>query len=89
MVQEYPRESIEYVFFDELMVDGQAPPGAVEYSLSRPLGRPVLWAPLVVQGGKFCFLLTGLLDPGPWKVWVRVPDAPEASVIEAGQIVIT
>ena len=89
MTQEYPRESVEYVFFDEVKVDGQDPPGTVEYSLSRPLDRPVVWAQLTVVSGKYAFLLTGLREPGPWKVWVRVPDSPEASVIEAGQIVLT
>lgn len=89
MTQEYPRESIEYVFFDELLINGAPPQGVVQYSLSRSLERPVVWNNMTVQNGKYCFLLTGVLDPGPWKVWCRVPDSPEASVIEVGVITIT
>lgn len=89
MTQEYPRESVEYVWFDELLLDGAPPTGEVEYSLSRPLDRPEVWNIVVQDSGKYGFLLQGDLEPGQWKVWVRVAGSPELSVIEAGRITIT
>lgn len=91
MTQQYPRESKEYVFFEELRLNGADFVGAIEYSLTQGLARPLVWSAVGIQNGKRAFLLPGdnELDPGHWKVWVRVPDAPESSVIEAGTIEIT
>lgn len=89
---DYPRETEEYVFFDELLVNGVEPAASiVEYALTRGLARPQPgdWAAVVDQAGRKSFLLDGTLDPGKYKVWVRVIDSPEKSVIEAGYINIT
>lgn len=84
----YPRESVEYVYFKELSVHGTVPMIA-EYAIARAAERPQVWAPLQRINNKFAFLLPGTLDPGRYRVYVRVPDAPETTVTEAGEIEIT
>lgn len=88
----YPRESVEYVFFKQLTIDGQAPSGVIEYAMTRgSVLRPEEddWGQVVSVSGKYAFLLPGNLEPGSYKVWVRPENSPEMPVIEAGYIRIT
>lgn len=88
---DYPRETTEYVFFDELLINGVTPSGLIQFNLTRGLDRPdpEEWGEVTEQAGKKCFLLPPQPKAGPLKVWVRAADAPEATVIEAGFINIT
>lgn len=83
----YPRETVEYVYFDQLTANGETPVVA-EYSLTAGLARPTNWQTLSIIGGRFAFLISGLL-PGWYTVWARIPDNPEQTVIEVGRIEVT
>jgi hypothetical protein len=85
----YPRESAEYVFFQDISLDGQPAVLPLQFSLTLGLDRPLIWKDLTVVNGKFAFFLDGTLPPGDYKVWVRVPGAPETAVIQAGKIRIS
>lgn len=85
----YPRESVEYVFFDEITVNGVIPGLPLEFSLTPDDDRPTVWKNITVVNGRFAFLLDGTLPPNDYQVWVRIPSAPETSVIRAGQIRIS
>lgn len=86
---EYPRETQEFVYFKEILIEGLPPVLPLEYSLVRGLARPVLWSAVVVHNSRFAFFLDGTLPPGEYQVFVRVPTASEQSVIEAGRIRLT
>lgn len=89
---DYPRETEEYVFFDELLINGLPPATAdVEYQLTRGLDRPDSnkWLPITEQNSRKCFLLGPQTNSGRVKVWVRVAGMGEHTVIEAGFINIT
>lgn len=88
---DYPRETTEYVFFEELLINGAVPTGDLEFNLTRGLDRPDEndWADITEQGGKKCFLLPPQAKAGRVKVWVRSVDTGEKPVIEAGYINIT
>lgn len=86
----YPRESVEYVYFKELTAAGEVPVMA-QYALMRSGSRPLEadWANLPKVEGRFAFLLPGTLDPGRYRVFVRIPAFPENSVTEVAEIEIT
>ena len=88
---DYPRETSEYVFFEELLINGVIPSGDIQFNLTRGLDRPrdENWGEVVEQGGKKCFLLPPQAKAGKVKVWVRAVGVGEVPVIEAGFINIT
>lgn len=87
----YPRETLEYVPFSRLTVDGVTP-SAFEYAITPMYGRPTTFTTGVFVDGVPSFLLNATLHGvGRHKVWVRVTSdqSPERPVIEAGIITIT
>lgn len=87
---EYPRESVEYVFLKQVTANGITPEAA-EFNMTpggdRP--QPAVWQAMDIVDGRFGFLLGGNLPAGEYTIWVRIPEAPELSIIEAGRIRLT
>lgn len=82
----YPRETVEYVYFKEILVNNQVPNVAdVSYSLTTGLVRPTVWAPVVEVNAQFAFQLDGTLPAGDYRVFIKVQNV----VIEAGRITLT
>lgn len=88
-MNDYPRETVEYVPFETLTVDGQVFTG-FQFSVSKVYDRPTIWANVTTVDGQQAFLLNApVMGPGTYKVWVKVSDAPEVPVIDAGEFRIT
>jgi hypothetical protein len=89
-VEEYPRETVEYVPFENVTVNGQPWVGGFNYSITENFARPTVWTPTVPVEGKQSFLLNGpSLGVGLYKVWVQVADGDESVVILAGQFKVS
>lgn len=91
---ELPRESKEYVPFT--LLNKKVPfEGPVEYAIGKVYERPTAWASTTIVNGERVFLfdgptIYGLHETGKVKVWVRPTGvAPEAPVVEAGEIKVT
>lgn len=85
----YPRESTENVKFDPVSYDGTTYSN-FEYSLTQGLDRPGVWQNPITVGSDKAFQLTGDMEPGYWKVWVRVTvSASVKPVIYAGRFLLT
>lgn len=85
-----PRETKEYL--PTWMTGDGIPLTEFEVQVTRNYERPEAdgWNSIVVVDGKTAFLLDGpALGPGHFKVWTRKPDAPEQTVVEAGEFVLT
>jgi hypothetical protein len=90
----YPRESQEYLYFNEVIIDGGPPTVPLQAAMirgltQRPTDDDVEWFTVVNLGGSFGFLLPGDRDAGTYKIWVRALDLPKAVFIDAGSIRLT
>lgn len=89
MIDTYPRETVEFVKFSNVAVDG-VPVTNYQYAVALDGDRPTTWnSPSDLGGGKSGFLLTAsALGPGLWQVWVKVDSTSEHPVILAGRFLI-
>lgn len=85
-----PRESVEFIRFDDLLVDGEAADvDQVEVSVTRLFDRPTTWTEPVQLDGQLG-VLTGDYPAGDYTVWVRViTSGLEKPVINMGRLTIT
>lgn len=94
MASTYPRESVEYVGFGTVTVNGGATT-AFEYAITEHDRRPPVassdaWlTPATVGDGRKVFLLDGSRVPGRYVVWVKVDADPEHVIMQAGEFTIT
>ena len=68
----FPRETEDTVLFDQVLISGQ-PQQDFDYALTQGLDRPeeADWQSPVITSQGHAFSLTGDMDSGFWKVWVR------------------
>lgn len=64
---------------------------AVEVAVLVKGTRPIEadWQPAPFANGEATLLLGPALEPGQYRVWVRITDAPEAPLLQAGLLTIT
>lgn len=85
-MNEYPRESQELVRFDEVTVNG-VPTLAFTYQLQRKGERPTgTWETPTLVESVPAFMLQPVATRGDYTVWVKVSEAGQNIVIEAGEI---
>lgn len=85
-MSDYPRESQELVMFDEVTVNG-SPTLDYTYQLQRKGERPTgSWSTPVDVAGELGFMLQPVSTRGEWVVWVKVAQAGQNIVIEAGEV---
>lgn len=89
LIDTYPRETVEFVRFANVAVDG-VPATDFQYALALEGDRPTTWlAPVDLGGGNRGFLLTASdLAPGLWQVWVKVNSTSEHPVVLAGRFLV-
>lgn len=87
---EYPRETVEFVSFDTVAVNGMEVTD-FEVAVVRDGARPVDYTDSTTLDGTPGFMLVGpeLQGIGRYRVFVRVPDNPESPVIDAGTFRLT
>lgn len=85
---QYPRETVENVFFEEVKVDNVTPAAAdMSATMTRGLERPTTWTPVIEDAGRMGIHLDGTLEAGEYRVWLQ--HEPSGIVIEVGQIELT
>lgn len=84
-LNEYPRETVEPVRFDRVVVDGVEQTD-FEWQLVREFERPTMggWADVIDDDGP-AFVLPGNLPRGMYVVFVRVGTV----ILDAGRVEIT
>lgn len=81
----FPRESENTVLFDQVIFGG-LPVSDFDYALTQGLDRPddIDWlAPAVTNQG-LAFVLTGDMDWGFWKLWVRTRTSDNRYLVVEG-----
>ena len=66
-------QAVEVTFAGSLVTTG------VEFSVVKDGQRPATYTPAVVQGGEIGVRVAGY-DPGNWRVFARVTNAPDAQL---------
>lgn len=91
VIDAYPRETIDFIPFRGLLVNGYPPaPASVSYAVVPDGSRPATWSPAVQVGTTVGFLLNGpVLGRGVYTVFARVDSSPGPVVLELGQIRLT
>lgn len=87
---EYPHLTQEYIFLDKVLADGQVPAiveGTITLSETDTTGA--VWKLMDFVGGRFGLFYDGTLPAAEYTVWVRIPDNPENSIVQAGRIRLT